>query len=178
MIWNHNVTPPTGFPDKGSAVGPSGRFAWSEATPDKALAEHGFYRQGVNDPVPEGHIILIQERVVRDGKSVLARQTGPVPDVEPQPEQFQNGVETTSVVWPTAPDGLHDWESHIVDGVLVTDQVSASPRKTKAERVTIKAARKATVLQAKADLPALIAGIKDKNAQAAVRHIASILNLT
>lgn len=178
MIWNHNVTPPAQFPDKGSAIGPSGRFAWSEATSDASLAEHGFYRQGINDPVPEGDIILIQERIIRDGKSVLARQTGPAPDVEPQPEQFPNGVETESILWPNVPEGGHHWETHVVEGVMDTYQASASPLKSKAERAAIKAARKEQIKGIRAELPALLESGKLPDLKIAVQRIAEILNLT
>lgn len=96
---------------------------------------------------------------------------------EMEPSAFPAGIETDSVIWPKAPGAGNDWESHVVDGVLVTDQVSASPRKSKAERAAIKDARMARVTAAKASLPDTLEKIKDKDAQAAVRIIAEMLNL-
>ena len=178
MIWNHNTTPPTRLPDKGSVEVNSRRIAWSETTPDASLAKYGLYRQGIDDPIPDGHRIVSQERVQRDGKSVLVRRVTEVaPVVEPMPEQFPNGIETESILWPNVPDGMHHWETHVVDGVMDTFQASASPLKSKKERAAIKAARKAQIVRLRAELPALLDSNKLQDLKTAVRFMAELLHL-
>lgn len=177
MTWNHNTTPPSRLPDRGT-VEVSGRLiAYSNRTPASILAGLGIYRQGIDDLIPAGHQIVSQERVIRNGKSLIARLTEPSAAEDPQPEPHPNGLETASIVWPTDPDGGNDWESHVVDGVLVTDQVSASPRKSQAARDAIKAARNVRVTQIRTGLPGTISRVKDNDARAAMEAIAEILNL-
>lgn len=97
----------------------------------------------------------------------------PPPQIVPQ--TFPEGIETSSIIFPTAL--THDYELSIVDGTPVVDQISASPRKSKEERDAIKAAKKVRVDQIKADLPALLASDKQKDTADAVRMIAELLNL-
>lgn len=175
MIYDHNTTPPAPLRDSGSAVIDGRWVAWSASTPDASLASLGLYRPGTDDPIPEGHRVVSQERVIRDGRSVLVRVTEPAPVVEPQPDQFPNGVETPSVLFPHSL--AHDWELVVIDGTPAVIQVSASPRKNKAERDALKAAKKVKVDKIKADLPTLLASDKQKDTTAALRMVAELLNL-
>lgn len=139
-VFDHNQNPPKRLPSKGSATIAKAIIAWGENTPDEQLAPLGLYRQGENDPIPEGHQLVSQERVIRDGRSVLARVTEPAPVVEPQLASFPNGItsprlETTE---PFAGVVLHDEAGNKytiapVEGVAVLQQISSSPERDRAE---------------------------------------------
>jgi len=86
MLWNHNTTPPKALSERGSTVLPDGqRVAWSEATPESSLNDLGIYLQGTDDPVPVGYVVDTEERVVRNGNSVLHRTFKPAPPLPPAP---------------------------------------------------------------------------------------------
>lgn len=154
MLWDHNTTPPSPLRRAGSFVAPDGkRISYSASTDRDYLRTLGVYPEGVDDLIPDGHQVVTEERVIRDGYSVMERTTEPAPD-EPA-AQFPGGIETPSIIVPHADTAGHDYEMTVVDGVVCAVQISASPRKSKAERVQLKAQRAQVVSAKLAQLQAL-----------------------
>lgn len=176
MIWNHNTTPPTVLPDRGSVEINGTRVAWSANTPDASLAALGLYRPGTDDLIPPGHRVVSQERVLRDGRSVLVRVTEPAPVVEPVPQEFPDGIETPAIVFPQS--SAHDWLFEVIDGTPVAVQISASPRVDGKEQAARMRAKKETLDSVRASLPDLLKSNSVADLREAVRQIAAILNLT
>lgn len=178
-IWNHNVNPPVEMPEDSGFVRSHGdSLAYTEQTPEDILNTYGLYRAGEDDPIPEGHEVVTERRVVSGGKSILVRTTRELPSADEAGHlNCPRGIETPSIIWPRSPERGHDWESFLLDGVVVTNQISASPRKSKAEREEIKEARKTRILALRDNIAGQIEAIKDKNAKAAVQSIAELLNL-
>jgi len=85
MLWDHNTTTPRPLQERGSAVVNGQRVAWSINTPEDALNSLGLYRQGADDLVPSGKVTDTEERVIKNGKSVLQRTFKPAPPLPPAP---------------------------------------------------------------------------------------------
>lgn len=156
MLWNHNTQPPSPLRQAGSFVAPGGkRISYSAATDRDYLRTLGVYPAGDGDPIPDGHQVVTEERVIRDGFSVMERTTELAPVEPPALTVFGGGIETPSIIIPHAGTAGHDCELTVVDGVAVATQISASPRKSEAERAQIKAQRAQVVSAKLAQLKAL-----------------------
>lgn len=152
---------------------------YAELSPDGRVASFLGVRDGA--PAPEhaspGWAWVLRSTLTNEQLSIGNRILPEPEEPDVKPTDFPAGIELPSITWPAAPDSGNDWESHVVDGVLVTDQVSASPRKPKAEREQIKSARRARVKAAQAELPELLRSGKLPDLRTAVERIAELLNL-
>lgn len=92
--------------------------------------------------------------------------------------QFPGGVETPSIIIPHADTAGHDYELTVVDGVAVATQISASPRKSEAEREQLKAQRAQVVSAKLAQLKALKGKSSAKDIADRLDAIESILGLS
>lgn len=152
---------------------------YTELSPDGRVGAFVGVQDGA--PAPEhkspGWSWVLRSTLTEEQLSIQNRIIPEPDEPDARPTEFPNGIELSSLTWPAAPDEGNDWESHVVDGVLVTDQVSASPRKSKAEREQIKSARRARVKAAQAELPELLRSGKLPDLRTAVERIAELLNL-
>lgn len=152
---------------------------YAELSPDGRVGAFVGVQDGT--PAPEhtspGWSWVLRSKLTDEQLSIGNRILPEPEEPDVKPTEFAGGIELPSITWPAAPDSGNDWESHVVDGVLVTDQVSASPRKPKAEREQIKSARRARVKAAQAELPALIESASVADLRRAVRILAELMNL-